>query len=249
MDNKYEALAYLDEKQANQLKKFLLYSDLDDVNVEYNETSKVYEVQVLSKDYEIANNLYNAFMSEDEDNEDNEDNEGNEDNKDNKDNISQDNATVTVNLYENSEEKYKDNISSAITFFICGFAGLVVLVLNFLGIIKLVSKNSPTFIIINTVLGLLFVLFIGIGIWTLKYSKTIKKTAKDENDSIKKTIDWLEDNITIEDIEASYDNNIPEEMKYFSRVDFVKNAISNEFSKFDYSLIETIAERYVEDKF
>ena len=57
------------------------------------------------------------------------------------------------------------------------------------------------------------------------------------------------DVITIEDIEASYDNNIPEEMKYFSRVDFVKNAISNEFSKFDYSLIETIAERYVEDKF
>ena len=39
----------------------------------------------------------------------------------------------SANMYENSEDKYKDNLSSAITFFVCGAAGIIILILNDLG--------------------------------------------------------------------------------------------------------------------
>ena len=69
----------------------------------------------------------------------------------------------SANLYESTEDKYKDNLSSAITFFVCGAAGIIILILNDIGILKLVVKGSSNFILINIVLGLLFIGFIAIG--------------------------------------------------------------------------------------
>ena len=61
------------------------------------------------------------------------------------------------NLYESTDDKYKDNLSSAITFFVCGAAGIIILILNDIGILKFVTKGSSNFILVNVVLGLLFV--------------------------------------------------------------------------------------------
>ena len=61
------------------------------------------------------------------------------------------------NLYESTDDKYKDNLSSAITFFVCGAAGIIILILNDIGILKFVAKGSSNFILVNIVLGLLFV--------------------------------------------------------------------------------------------
>ena len=77
----------------------------------------------------------------------------------------------SANLYESTEDKYKDNLSSAITFFVCGAAGIIILILNDIGILKLVVKGSSNFILINIVLGLLFIGFIAIGFWSLKTSR------------------------------------------------------------------------------
>ena len=74
----------------------------------------------------------------------------------------------SANLYESTEDKYKDNLSSAITFFVCGAAGIIILILNDIGILKLVVKGSSNFILINIVLGLLFIGYIAIGFLSLK---------------------------------------------------------------------------------
>ena len=57
------------------------------------------------------------------------------------------------NLYESTDDKYKDNLSSAITFFVCGAAGIIILILNDIGILKFVTKGSSNFILVNVVLG------------------------------------------------------------------------------------------------
>ena len=67
-------------------------------------------------------------------------------------------------LYESSTDKYKDNLSSAITFFVCGGIGIILMILNDIGIIKIVTKDAPSFLFINIVLGLLFIGFIAIGV-------------------------------------------------------------------------------------
>lgn len=155
----------------------------------------------------------------------------------------------SANLYESSEDKYKDNLSSAITFFVCGAAGIIILILNDIGILKLVAKGSSNFILINIVLGLLFIGFIAIGFWSLKYSKSIKNKAATENKDIDTILAWLTDNISKDDIEASYLNDIPEEMKYFNRSDYIKKAIGRNFPEINDELADTIADKYIDSLF
>ena len=85
------------------------------------------------------------------------------------DNNGNDSLLTGGSLYESSTDKYKDNLSSAITFFVCGGIGIILMILNDIGIIKIVTKDAPSFLFINIVLGLLFIGFIAIGVWSLKY--------------------------------------------------------------------------------
>lgn len=155
----------------------------------------------------------------------------------------------SANLYESTEDKYKDNLSSAITFFVCGAAGIIILILNDIGILKLVVKGSSNFILINIVLGLLFISFIAIGFWSLKYSKNIKSKAAIESRDTDTILAWLKDNVSKDDIEASYLDDIPEEMKYFNRSDYIKKAISKNFPDTSDDLLDTIADKYIDNLF
>lgn len=155
----------------------------------------------------------------------------------------------SANMYENSEDKYKDNLSSAITFFVCGAAGIIILILNDLGIFKFVVKGSSNFILINIVLGLLFVGFIAIGFWSLKYSKNIKNKAAIENKDTDTILAWLNENVSRDDIESSYNNDIAEEMKYFNRSDYIKSAILKQFPETEDNLADTVADKYIDTLF
>ena len=155
----------------------------------------------------------------------------------------------SANMYENSEDKYKDNLSSAITFFVCGAAGIIILILNDLGILKFVVKGSSNFILINIVLGLLFVGFIAIGFWSLKYSKNIKNKAAIENKDTDTILAWLNENVSRDDIESSYNNDIAEEMKYFNRSNYIKSAILKQFPETEDNLADTVADKYIDTLF
>ena len=155
----------------------------------------------------------------------------------------------SANMFENSEDKYKDNLSSAITFFVCGAAGIIILILNDLGILKFVVKGSSNFILINIVLGLLFVGFIAIGFWSLKYSKNIKNKAAIENKDTDTILAWLNENVSRDDIESSYNNDIAEEMKYFNRSDYIKSAILKQFPETEDNLADTVADKYIDTLF
>ena len=162
----------------------------------------------------------------------------------------EDNSLLTGgNLYENSTDKYKDNLSSAITFFICGGIGIILMILNDVGIIKFITKDSSSFIFINIVLGVLFIGFIAIGIWSLKYSNKIKAKAEKEDQTAKDVFNWLDDNVTKEDIEGSYSEDIQEEMKYFNRTAYVKEQLTAQFTEFSDEEAENFSEQFVEKMF
>lgn len=233
-DVKHEALAYLEEAKANRLAAFLNYSEISDVVVKYDEISDAYSVNVLSTDFDKAKNLYEVFAE----------NELNESKT-----ASDSEKKADVNLYESSTEKYKDNLSSAITFFICGAAGLIILLLNAIGILNFIDKDSSTFILMNILLAALFIGFIAIGFLSLKYSNKIKEHASKENEALKEVMDWLTENISKDDIESSYDASIPDEMKYFNRSEFVKNAITKEFPNLDTATVDFINDQYLEQLF
>ena len=162
----------------------------------------------------------------------------------------EDNSLLTGgNLYENNTDKYKDNLSSAITFFICGGIGIILMILNDVGIIKFITKDWSSFIFINIVLGVLFIGFIAIGIWSLKYSNKIKAKAEKEDQTAKDVFSWLDDNVTKEDIEGSYSEDIQEEMKYFNRTAYVKEQLTAQFTEFSDEEAENFSEQFVEKMF
>ena len=165
------------------------------------------------------------------------------------DNNGNDSLLTGGSLYESSTDKYKDNLSSAITFFVCGGIGIILMILNDIGIIKIVTKDAPSFLFINIVLGLLFIGFIAIGVWSLKYSNKIKAKAETEDKKAADVLNWLEDNITKEDIENSYAGDIQEEMKYFNRTAYVKEQLTVQFTDLSDEEAENFSEQFVEKMF
>ncbi|MGN0318895.1 MAG: hypothetical protein ACI4E1_13265 [Lachnospira sp.] len=152
-------------------------------------------------------------------------------------------------IYENSEERYKDNLSTSITFLICGVVGLTILLLNDFGVFHFLEKSNSLFYLINAVLIITFGGFIIIGIVSFRTAKRLKSKVGKEKELLDEIIGWVKDNITEEDIENSYNNDIPEEMKYFCRNDYLKNSILNNFPHLTEELASQIADTYIEETF
>lgn len=231
--NNYEPIAYLTKEQAQRFREFLIFSGINDVSMDINELNDTYSISVLPDDFEKADNLYKVFSA-------------NELNQNDSDKGSQQSAG---SIYNSSAEKYSDNLSSAITFFVCGGIGLVILLLNDFNIIHLFNTSGASFILTNVVLGGLFIVFLLIGYKSLKYSKNIKSQMSVENELTEKLSKWLMDNISKETVEASYEDNIPEEMKYFSRSNYLKKVLKNEFPDISDSIIESVSDDYIESLF
>lgn len=152
-------------------------------------------------------------------------------------------------IYENSEERYKDNLSTSITFLVCGVVGLTVLLLNDFGVFHFLKKSNSLFYLINAVLIVTFGGFIIIGIASFRTAIKLKSKVSKEKELLDEIIGWVKDNITEEDIENSYNNDIPEEMKYFCRNDYLKNSILNNFPHLTEDLASQIADSYIEETF
>ena len=131
----------------------------------------------------------------------------------------------------------------------CGGAGLIILLLNDFNVLHLFHFSGASAILTNVVLGGLFIAFLLIGFKSLKYSKNIKSQMSVENELSDKLNNWLVKNVSPEAIEASYDGSIPEEMKYFNRSSYLKNALSEAFPDADDSVIEVVSDQYIEDTF
>lgn len=237
MENKtnFEPVAYLSEEKANRFAEFLKFSGIKEVTNELDSLSGSYVVSTDSTDFEKAQNLFHIFSENELGTEESE--------------ISSEASFKRTNLYESSAEKYSDNLSSAITFLICGILGLAVLLLDDFHVIRLFNTSGAFFILSNIVLGGLFLVFIVIGLKSLKYSKTIKSQVALENEEKQQIQEWLQQHITKEMIEASCNQDIPEEMKYFSRSEYLQNAIKAEFTGLDDGIIESACDHYIEELF
>lgn len=154
------------------------------------------------------------------------------------------------NNYENSKEIYSNNISSAITFFICGIGGFVVLALNWFGVLNLIKGKGASSIFTYIVMALVFIIFLVIAVTTLKTALKAKANISKENNTVDNIRNWINDNISIEDIEASYDGGeLAEEMRYFYRSSYVKEKIQKEFSSIPDDLLDNITDEFMENSF
>lgn len=154
------------------------------------------------------------------------------------------------NNYENSKEIYSNNISSAITFFICGIGGFVVLALNWFGVLNIIKGKSTSSIFTYVVMALVFLIFLVIAIATLITALKAKANISKENNTVDNIRNWIKENISIEDIEASYDGAaLAEEMRYFYRSSYVKEKVQKAFSSIPDDLLDNITDEFIENSF
>ena len=92
---------------------------------------------------------------------------------------SEDDRKDTEPAYVPKRARYEDNKSSAYTFFLVGGVGAVLVMLHIAGVFDF-NLSSTSKILVNTVMGALFVIFIIVGIVSAKNSAKYKKEALEE---------------------------------------------------------------------
>ncbi len=145
-------------------------------------------------------------------------------------------------VYVNNEERAEENRTSAYTLLSVGGIGFVVIVLIFIDVIDLHMSLTNKYMVTG-VMGALFILFIVMGIVSMKNSRILKRKASKENKLTIEIKKWCVENIKKNQVDEKL--NIigqPEELQYFQRFDYMKKIIQNQFVNLDEGYLERLIE-------
>ena len=152
--------------------------------------------------------------------------------------------------YRNSAAKAEDNRTSAYTLLLVGILGFVLVVLVFTGVIPFFRNTDTTRYFACGVMGALFVLFIVFGVVSMRNSKVLLIQAQSENSLLSELKKWCEENLGAERIDSGlFEEEIPDEQKYFKRTDKMKAIINDKFMNLDQGLLEHFVDEYYQELF
>ena len=228
------SITFGEAEEMENLKEFLEYNEMKNVEVAFNGEDHTYELRVNKEDEKQAKKLAAVFLKEEAEKEEKMEDPG-------KDNI-QKMAGYTV--YQNNAARAEDNRSSAFTLLFVGGAGLLVIILCMAGVISL-SLSATSKYMVYGVMGALFILFIVMGIVSMRSSKIFEQKAKTEDNLTEEITKWCLTDINRELIdkmiqEVDGEEETSEEMKYFKRTEKMKALINEKFLNLDEAYLEHI---------
>ncbi|MCR5692101.1 MAG: hypothetical protein K6G62_07770 [Eubacterium sp.] len=147
--------------------------------------------------------------------------------------------TEQSTVYVKKKDKYEDLKFSGISFIVFGILGDAVLIMNQL---KVFSFFNPFSVII---MGIVFQIFIIVGISSIVRAKNIKGLVSQEDEMSDEVITWIEENITSDLINQYYDESQSQENNYFSVHSKLCQIVGENFPFFPKEYIEELMdERY-----
>ena len=148
-------------------------------------------------------------------------------------------------VYVKKADQFKDLRSTGYIFLVVGIGGLIVLLLNILGIFTFYQGYFAW-----TVMGVLFTIFLIVGFGTLKHSKQVQGQIADENTLTNTINTWLEKTITQEVLNSVIDPSEADEINYFKQTEYIKKGILDEFDKdLDDSYVDLLVEEFYNQHF
>ncbi|MDE7331716.1 MAG: hypothetical protein K2O16_05655 [Lachnospiraceae bacterium] len=154
-----------------------------------------------------------------------------------------------VPVYMNNEERAQENRSSAYTLLTVGTIGMILIILFFTGVID-IGMSLINKYMVSGVMGVLFILFIIMGIVSMKNSRILWKKAGKENNLTMEIKKWCLGNLNKEEIDSMLAiEELPEELKYFQRFEYVKNAVQKQFVNLDEGYLDRLVEETYPDIF
>lgn len=143
--------------------------------------------------------------------------------------------------YVKKEDKYNDLKSSSITFICFGVIGIIIIILHTFDIIQIPWLQNFFSVIVLLILFIAFLL-LGISSW-IKAAKM--KTEITEETSLTDTIkQWLEEHVSIEDINQLEDSSQSSEVNYFAKTEAIKQMLFTNFPNADTSYIDMIVDEF-----
>ena len=155
---------------------------------------------------------------------------------------------VSGSPYQNKKDQLEDVRSSAASFLAVGIIGIVLVVLILAGIIPFPFAASSKALMLG-VMSLLFLVFIGIGIYSARKVNGLRQEAKEEDDRTSQIISWFTATYTKADIEEDLELQASNEINYYARTNRIRELIRREYAlNEDYmdTLAETLYEHYYE---
>ncbi len=153
-------------------------------------------------------------------------------------------------MYQSTEEKAQDNHSSAIVLLSVGGVGFI-LDLIFL------FKNPLGWPLFNRylttgIMGCLFVLFMVMGVLSLRNAKRFLLQAQKENNLKKEIVGFCDNNLTkeiiLDAVSKQDDNSLEvqdsEQTNYFERTLFIKKKISEKYLNLDEGFLDRLVDEY-----
>ncbi len=144
-------------------------------------------------------------------------------------------------VYVKKKDKYSDLKFSGISFIVFGILGFALLAANMMEYIQLFNKFS------TLVMGVVFAVFIVIGIISLIKAGRLKNLVSEEERTTDEVLNWIEKNITDEWIATLIREDQTEENNYFSAHEAMCNRVSEVFPYFSKAYLDQLMDdRYEE---
>ena len=155
---------------------------------------------------------------------------------------------VSGSPYQKKKDQLEDVRSTAASFLVVGIIGMALIVLILSGVIPFPFAASSKALMLG-VMSLLFLVFIGIGIYNARKVKGLRQEAKEEEDHTSQILSWFTSTYTKADIEEDLDLQASDEINYYARTNRIRELIRREYTlNEDYmdTLAETLYEHYYE---
>lgn len=235
-----KAIIFGSKEEMEELLKYLEYSRIEGAEISFDEKEEVYELSVPEKESRQAGKLVLVYKLQKEQEKAAEEEET---------------PVKPAALYENSAAKAEDNKSSAYTLLFVGIAGMAVIALGITGVLPIHLSGTSKYMTYG-IMSALFILFIVMGMVSMKSYRIFAKKAESEN-SLRSTIEkWCLETLNQKELDAELfteettgERMVSEEEKYFKRISLLKAKIQKKFMNLDEAFLDNFADEIYGDIF
>lgn len=236
-----KAIYFGELKKLETIDAFLKENGIESGNITFEQEEQVYELSVLESDQKKAVRILGIFLREEEKNADKHIEDENQEEAQTEKKEREPAAVYVDKKYKADEYK-----TSAYTLFFVGILGIVFLVCMGFDLLPIFNLGTSTKIMMYVVLGTLFVVFLGFGIYSMKAYKKILAESLEEESLIKKVEEYLNKTVTKETIKTSLnkkeiENENSEDM-YFEITAMIEAEMKKAFPDLEEALLAKLTE-------
>lgn len=236
----YQPFIFGEQDRMIRLQEFLNYGDTKiKTRLTRDEEEGVYRLAVLERDRKSAVKAAQVFLMQEAQEQETEETDAS---------AAEDEEETTpgyYHYYQNSAARAEDNKSSAYTLLVVGGIGFIAVLLIFFNVTPLYRNGGITKYMVCGIMGAMFILFIIFGILSMRNSKVLFSKARTENSLLAEMTRWCEENLDAEELDRElFQEEMPEEQKYFIRADKMKTLINDKFMNLDEAFVEHFVDEY-----